>query len=441
MPSIQYRTNLCSIMNPVDPAQWKNSAPPSGFPIMVDEDKATVTVAAGIPQRLLLDYLSSYTYWKEKSGWTLPAFSWFIDQTIGGAVATGTHGSSMRWGSLSSQVRGLKVLLANGTMLEINNPEENLHLWRALGVSIGRLGIITELTMRIKPQQPVQRKLQNLNFQEFANQVKGTQDAYNAAVASGNDNAIKAALFQVDETQALWHYALNEIWRTDFQYFNHTPSGIVLNINQANPEIVAMDGPPQIPAGDVFAQAKHQPVPPNPRITSNPQYWANFFALSLRGQFTPGTYEASKSYLSMTDFGTKNIAGFAPYNQLEVAVPLQKAGDCLLMINSEMYGSKRLWEGFRTPALIRFVTEEDFYLSPTHGGPRMYVNMEDYLSLSTGQPNQQFNEIVKLFLDKCDARLHWGKYGWPELDPVSRVVSVSATSLFFFSLHLLFLGV
>lgn len=36
-------------------------------------------------------------------GYTLPAFSWFIDQTIGGAVATATHGSSLRHGSLSNQ--------------------------------------------------------------------------------------------------------------------------------------------------------------------------------------------------------------------------------------------------------------------------------------------------------------------------------------------------
>tara|TARA_B110000305_G_scaffold65422_1_gene73112 strand:+ start:193 stop:690 length:498 start_codon:yes stop_codon:yes gene_type:complete len=38
-------------------------------------------------------------------GYTLPAFPWFVDQTIGGAVATATHGSSLRHGSLSSQVR------------------------------------------------------------------------------------------------------------------------------------------------------------------------------------------------------------------------------------------------------------------------------------------------------------------------------------------------
>lgn len=34
-----------------------------------------------------------------------PPLPRFLDQTVGGAVATATHGSSMKWGSLSSQVR------------------------------------------------------------------------------------------------------------------------------------------------------------------------------------------------------------------------------------------------------------------------------------------------------------------------------------------------
>ena len=45
---------------PVDPKQWVNKTVPPGFPIRVDEVAETVTVAAGIPQRVLLDYLSEY---------------------------------------------------------------------------------------------------------------------------------------------------------------------------------------------------------------------------------------------------------------------------------------------------------------------------------------------------------------------------------------------
>ena len=41
---------------------------------------------------------------KAPQGYTLPAFAWYVDQTVGGAVSTGTHGSTMHYGSLSSQV-------------------------------------------------------------------------------------------------------------------------------------------------------------------------------------------------------------------------------------------------------------------------------------------------------------------------------------------------
>jgi FAD/FMN-containing dehydrogenase len=41
-----------------------------------------------------------------------------VYQTIGGAVATGTHGSSVEWGSLSSpsQLLGLEVVTADGAV-------------------------------------------------------------------------------------------------------------------------------------------------------------------------------------------------------------------------------------------------------------------------------------------------------------------------------------
>lgn len=214
-------------MSPVDPSQWKNQTIPDDFPIHVDEDAGTVTVAAGVPQRMLLEYLSQYRYWKQPEGWSLPAFSWFIDQTIGGAVATGSHGSSMRWGSLSSQVRGFKLLLANGTILELKSPQDNLHLWRAMGVSIGRLGVITELTMRIKPQQAITRNLQDTDFPAFAKEIKSVQDDYVAAKQANDTNAMKQALFRVDETQALWVVGTQAVWRTDYQYLDHEPLSVL----------------------------------------------------------------------------------------------------------------------------------------------------------------------------------------------------------------------
>lgn len=348
-----------------------------------------------------------YRHWNEPEGWTLPAFSWFVDQTIGGAVATATHGSSLTWGSLSSQIRGMKMILANGTLYDLKSPQQDPHLWKALGVNIGRLGVVTELTLRIKPQQSVKRSLQELNFEEFARQVKKVQEDYKVAKASGSEEEQKRALFPLQETQALWHVATAEVWRTDYEYLKKEPLSVLLNIAQSDPVVQAMDGP------ESYDQENVRKVAPNNRVTRNPRYWANFYGTTMRGFVTPGTFESSKSYISMSEFGNQASSTFAPYDQYETAVPIEKAGDCLMELGTAIYGPENLWEGFRTPALVRFVSGEEFYLSPSNGGPVMYVNIEDYLTKTSGEENWRFMKVLDIFTQSCGGRLHWGKAGWP----------------------------
>lgn len=58
--------------------------------------------------------------------------------------------------------------------------------------------------------------------------------------------------------------------------------------------------------------------------------------------------------------------------------------------------SQGLDEGFRVPNLIRFVNDESAYLSTAHGGPRMFINLEDHLSLTTGVDNSAFQVPLTL---------------------------------------------
>lgn len=51
--------------------------------------------------------------------------------------------------------------------------------------------------------------------------------------------------------------------------------------------------------------------------------------------------------------------------------------------------------GFVVPPLIRFVNGELAYLANANGGPRMYFNIEDHLSKSTGVDNTKLQ--VRLF--------------------------------------------
>lgn len=43
-----------------------------------------------------------------------------------------------------------------------------------------------------------------------------------------------------------------------------------------------------------------------------------------------------------------------------------------LQVAREIYGPRSLADGFRNPALVRFTSGEETYLSPSHGGPRMW---------------------------------------------------------------------
>ena len=53
-------SGMCVLGSVENPPYQENLA--SDYPIQVDEEQMTVTVDAGIPQRLLLDYLALYRY-------------------------------------------------------------------------------------------------------------------------------------------------------------------------------------------------------------------------------------------------------------------------------------------------------------------------------------------------------------------------------------------
>jgi FAD/FMN-containing dehydrogenase len=68
-------------------------------------------------------------------------------QQIAGAVATGTHGSGTRYTSLSGVVHGVRLVTATGDVREIG--EADLDLLHAAQVSVGMLGVVTQLELEV----------------------------------------------------------------------------------------------------------------------------------------------------------------------------------------------------------------------------------------------------------------------------------------------------
>lgn len=55
---------------------------------------------------------------------------------------------------------------------------------------------------------------------------------------------------------------------------------------------------------------------------------------------------------------------------------------------------------------------ETSYLSNSHGGPHVYLNLEDHVTYATGRVNHAFQAAVAFLRThpSCRARLHW--WGW-----------------------------
>ena len=71
-------------------------------------------------------------------------------QTVAGAISTGTHGSGPRLGSISTQVVGLRLVTADGEIVDCSREREP-ELFRVARVSLGALGVMTEVRLRVLP--------------------------------------------------------------------------------------------------------------------------------------------------------------------------------------------------------------------------------------------------------------------------------------------------
>ncbi|XP_037034050.1 L-gulonolactone oxidase-like [Bradysia coprophila] len=97
----------------------------------------TASFGAGLNMREATTFLRLH----DRAFRTTPAFG---NITIGGAIGTGAHGSSIRYhASISSQVAKLKIVDGKGEIKEITDPED----LKAFRMHLGLLGIVVEVTL------------------------------------------------------------------------------------------------------------------------------------------------------------------------------------------------------------------------------------------------------------------------------------------------------
>lgn len=124
-------------------SSWLLNLDAFGRILAIDTRSHLVTVQSGIRLSALCAEL-------ERHGLSMPNLGSINEQSLAGAISTGTHGSSAVHGLLSEAITELRITLADGTTRTCS-PTVDPDLFRAAVLSLGAVGIITEITMRVVP--------------------------------------------------------------------------------------------------------------------------------------------------------------------------------------------------------------------------------------------------------------------------------------------------
>lgn len=113
----------------------------AALPPEVEVDGDTVTVSAGTRYGVLADTLDA-------RGLALPNLASLPHISVAGAVATGTHGSGVRNGCLSTSVAALEVVGADGSLRRITRSSTE---FAGSVVALGALGVVVRVTLDVLP--------------------------------------------------------------------------------------------------------------------------------------------------------------------------------------------------------------------------------------------------------------------------------------------------
>jgi xylitol oxidase len=135
--------------------------------LSLDKTNNTVTVEAGIKYGELAPYL-------DKEGFALHNLASLPHISVAGSIITATHGSGVNNGNLSTAVRGLQMVTADGSLTTFSKDKDG-DTFEGVVVNLGAIGIITQVTLSVQPtysmRQEVFVKLHLTQVKEHFNEI------------------------------------------------------------------------------------------------------------------------------------------------------------------------------------------------------------------------------------------------------------------------------
>jgi L-gulonolactone oxidase len=323
-----------------------------GFNAVLSEDKAKkqVTVQSGIPLHELNEQL-----WDR--GLAMQNLGDIAYQSIAGATATSTHGTGLNFGGLATQIAGLRIIAADGSIIDCS-PKKDADVFKAARVGLGALGIVSAVTLNCEAAF-------NLHAVEQAERVDEVLENLDQNV-QGNEHF---EFFWVPHTgwaltkrnnRTTESLAPRPRWREfrDDIIYNNLLFSIVCRAGRIRPSLA-------------------------PTL-------ARAFPTSGRVEYIDRSYRV---------FASPRLVRFY---EMEYAIPIQYAKEAFNRVRDYV---KQSGLNLTFPVEVRFTKGDDIPLSTASGRDSCYIAIHVF----EGTHYQQYFAAVEDIMDDYAGRPHWGK--------------------------------
>ncbi len=274
-------------------------------------------------------------------------------QTLAGATATATHGTGISFTCLSGFVTAMRLLTPSGEVLDLS-PSSNADMFDAARVSLGALGIVTQMTLQ-------NRKPYRLKAQNSVQRIEEVLESFDESAANHR------------------HFEMFPLTHSDY--------ALTLAIDETDE---AINNPPPNPEEEAAfgeAMAYWATLPPKERMP---------LINAMAEQIGPSEV-VDESYKILSNVRNGR------FNEMEYSVPLEAGAACLREILKTIIDNE---VDVVFPLEYRYVKRDDTWLSMSSGE-------EDHAAISihrmASEDYRPYFDLIEPIFWKYGGRPHWGK--------------------------------
>ena len=321
----------------------------------VDPERRRVRVLAGTPLHELNPALQAL-------GLALPNLGDIDRQSISGAIATGTHGTGLRWQGIASAVSGLTLALADGSLLECS-AELEPEVFAAARVGLGALGVVVEVELECVPAFRLHAKEFGANLLEVLERVEHDVESHD---------------------------------HVDMHWFPLTDRVLVKHNNRIGPQDADAGRP--LPGWRAWLDDD---------FLSNRVYGLTNRAAARWPRIVPPLNAVSARLLGAREYTDTSWRVFVAqrevrFRESEYAVPRSAIGDVVRAVRDWL---SRHRAPLTFPLELRFTGADDIWLSTAHERENAYIAIHQYHRMDDHGAFAAFESIVA----EHQGRPHWGK--------------------------------